>query len=265
MSLTFTIDQQDWRKVAAEVVGTFFFFFIGIGSVLTLVGSNSGVLGNLYVALAHGVALAIAISALGHVSGAHFNPAVTIGLLVARKISPLLAIMYILGQLVGGVLSCLALISIFPEKIWKPVALGTPGVNLTVIDPTQAILLEAILTFFLVIAVFGTAVDPRANKVAGFGIGLTVFVDILAGGPLSGGVMNPARALTPAIVSGNWNDQYVWWIGPIIGAIVAALVYNYVFLPHGGEPVIAVPASTQAGMPDELANPPFTEPGMQKG
>src|SRR5207253_9695117 len=133
-------------------------------------------------------------------------------------------------------------VAILPERVWQPVALGTPAVNTQVIDPIQAVFLEGILTFFLVMAVFGTAVDPRANKVAGFGIGLTVFVDILAGGPLSGGVMNPARAITPALVSGNWTNWYVWWIGPIAGAIVAAVIYAYIFLPRGDEPVIIAPA-----------------------
>ncbi len=264
--MTITIDQQEWRKVLAEVVGTFFFFFIGIGGGL-VVGNQAGALGILYAALAHGVALAIAISALGHISGAHFNPAVTIALMIARKINPVLALLYIIGQLLGGVLSCLALITIVPEGVWKPASLGTPAIGvwkpadkvLPIMDPTQAILLEAILTFFLVMAVFGTAVDPRANKVAGFAIGLTVFVDILAGGPLSGGVMNPARAITPALVSGNWTNWYVWWIGPIAGAIVASIIYTYIFLPRGDEPVVVTPTIT-----DEPLEPPMSEPGMIK-
>lgn len=268
--MTITIDQQDWRKVLAEVVGTFFFFFIGIGGAI-VVGSapltgSQGVLASFssfstfYVALAHGVALAIAISALGHISGAHFNPAVTIGLMLARKINPVLALLYIIGQLVGGVLACLALIAILPENIWSPAAIGTPAINSQVVTEWQAVLLEAILTFFLVIVVFGTAVDPRANKVAGFGIGLTVFVDILMGGPLSGGVMNPARALAPALVSGNWNNWWIWWVGPLAGAIVGSIIYSYIFLPRGDEPVIAAPTIT-----DEPLEPPLSEPGMIKG
>ena len=106
--MTVAIDQEDWKKVLAEVVGTFFFFFIGIGSV-----AMAGNIGVLYVALGHGLALAIAISALGHISGAHFNPAVTIALAVARKISPLLALLYILGQIIGGVAACLALVMVW--------------------------------------------------------------------------------------------------------------------------------------------------------
>jgi MIP family channel proteins len=251
--MTITIAQEDWRKTGAEVVGTFFFFFIGIGSIPA--SANVGVF---YVALAHGLALALAISALGHISGGHFNPAVTISMAVVRKISPALALMYIIGQILGGVLACLALIAIIPESTWRSFNLGTPTVN--VINIGQAILLEAILTFFLVLAVFGTAVDPRANPIAGFGIGLTVLVDILVGGPLTGGVMNPARAIAPAIVSGAWNtDQLVYWAGPIVGGVIAALLYVRLFLPRGDEPVVTAPPVTQ-----ELLEPPLSEPGLLK-
>lgn len=251
--MTITVDQQDWQKVLAEIVGTFFFFFIGIGSIAV-----AGNLGVLYVGLAHGLALAIAISALGHISGGHFNPAVTVGLAVARKISPFLAVLYIIGQLIGGIAACLALVTIFPKNIWEQFHLGTPTVNASVINSGQAILVEAILTFFLVLAVFGTAVDPRGKGIAGFAIGLTVFVDILMGGALTGGVMNPARAITPAIVSGYWtSDQLVYWIGPLLGGIIAALLYAAVFLPHGDEPVITAPEIT-----DEPLEPPISEPGL---
>jgi MIP family channel proteins len=248
--------QDDWKKVLAEVVGTFFFFFIGIGSIAA--ASAAGGLGLVIVALGHGLALSIAISALGHISGGHFNPAVTIGLLVGRKIGPVLALLYIIGQLIGGVLASLAVATVLPQETWQAFKLGTP--SLSGINFTQGIILEAILTFFLVIAVFGTAVDPRATRIGGFGIGLTVFVDILMGGPFSGAVMNPARAIAPAIVSGNWNsDQIIYWIGPIIGGVIAALLYVTFFLPKGDEPVVEVPSVT-----DRTIEPPFSEPGLLK-
>lgn len=253
--MTVTIAQEDWQKVLAEVIGTFFFFFIGIGSIAAAGTQNLGVL---YVALAHGVGLAVAISALGHVSGAHFNPAVTIALAMVRKISPLLAVLYILGQLIGGIAACLALAAVLPEGIWRQFNLGTPTINTGILNVYQGMLLEAILTFFLVLAVFGTAIDARANRVAGFGIGLTVFVDILVGGPITGGVMNPARAFAPALVSGTWgSDHMVYWIGPIVGAIVAALLYTRVFLPTGDEPLISAPAIT-----DRALEPPLSEPNL---
>lgn len=242
-----TITQSDWRKTIAEIVGTFFFFFIGIGSVFV-----AGSLGVLYVALAHGVALSVAISALGHISGGHFNPAVTLAMLFTRRISPILAALYIVGQIVGGVLACLALITIFPREAWEPAHLGTPGVTAG-FNIAQAILLEAILTFFLVLAIFGTVVDTRPNRIAGFGIGLTVFVDILVGGPVTGGVMNPARAFAPAIVSGTWSgDQVIYWVAPILGAIAAALLYTTLFLRREDLP------------PTAVQEPPRSEPGLLK-
>jgi MIP family channel proteins len=257
--VTITIDPQEWRKVLAEIVGTFVFFFIGIGAGL-VVGSGAGALGTLYVALAHGFALALAISALGHISGGHFNPAVTIGLALTGKIGPVLALFYIVGQIVGGLLACLAIMGLLGEKVWGGAAhVGAPSINPdpTVITVWGAIGLEAVLTFFLLLGVFGTAVDSRAPQIGGFGIGLVVFVDILVGGPLSGGVMNPARALAPEIVSGYWNDWYVWWIGPILGAIVAALVYQFVWMPRADQPSVSVPPA-----PGEPSEPPATEPGL---
>ena len=252
--MTVAIDQEDWKKVLAEVVGTFFFFFIGIGSIAG--ASQSGAAGLLIIGLAHGLALSIAVTALGPISGGHFNPAVTISLLVARKISPLLALLYILGQLIGGVAACLALAMVFPRSIWEEFSLGTPGV--ATISTGQAVLLEAVLTFFLVLAVFGTAVDARAPKIGGFGIGLTVFVDILVGGPFTGGVMNPARALAPAIVSGGWNDVWwIYWVGPILGGILAALLYRTIFLPREGDTVVTAPTVT-----DQPQEPPFSQPNL---
>lgn len=254
ITMTIAVEQEDWKKVLAEVVGTFFFFFIGIGSIAA--GTNAGAPGLLIVALAHGVALSIAITAFGPISGGHFNPAVTIALLLARKISPLLSLLYILGQLVGGLAACLALVTVFPREVWSGFGLGTPGVAL--LTTGQGLILEAILTFFLVLAVFGTAVDARAPKVGGFGIGLTVFVDILVGGPFTGGVMNPARAITPAIVSGQWNDVWwIYWIGPIAGGALAALLYSYIFLPRGDEPLVMSPTVT-----DEPLEPPLSEPNL---
>ena len=237
-----TITARDWGKVIAEVVGTFFFFFIGIGS-----GVFAGDAGVLYVALAHGLALAVAISALGHISGAHFNPAVTISLMVARKITPVLGLLYIVGQIVGGVLACLALLAAVPGFSSSPARLApAPGQG---VDFMTAVVMEIILTFFLVLAVFGTAVDNRAAKIGGFGIGLTVFVDILVGGPVSGGVMNPARAFSPFLVFGPYNaDILIYWIGPIIGGVIAALLYNTLFLPKKVAELELQPPASEPGL-----------------
>lgn len=257
--MAIAINQDDWKKVVAEIVGTFVYFLIGIGGIAaakTLHASSSLELIN--VAFAHGIALAIAVSALGHISGAHFNPAVTIAMAVTRRIGPMLAVLYIVGQIVGGLLACLTLATILPESTWSKFGLGTPhvvGINIT-----QATIFEAVLTFFLVLAIFGTVVDPRANRIAGFGIGLAVFMDILAGGPWTGAAMNPARAITPAIVSGDWDfDQTVYWVGPIVGAVAAALLYTQVFMPRSDDPVVTAPQIT-----DQPLEPPFSEPGLLK-
>ena len=219
-----------WRPVIAELVGTFAFFFIGAGAIVTNQLTN-GQVGLLGIALAHGLALAVMISVFGATSGGHFNPAVTVGFLVTRRIAPLLGLLYIVAQLVGGTLAGLLLRVVFPVATWQAAKLGTPMLAPNISFGT-GVVIEAVLTFFLLLAVFGTAVDPRAPKIAGFGIGLTVLFDILFGGPLTGASMNPARTFGPALAGGFWENDLVYWIGPLIGAIVAALLYEYVILPR---------------------------------
>jgi len=212
----------------AELVGTFVFVFIGAGSIVTN-ASTQGAIGLLGIALAHGLALSVLISALGATSGAHFNPAVTIGFIVTKRMVPSVGIAYIVAQLAGATLSGLLLQAIFPQAVWQAAQLGTPGLAPNVSFGT-GILVETILTFFLLLAIFGTAVDERAPKIGGFGIGLTVLVDILVGGPLTGAAMNPARTFGPALAGGFWQNNLVYWIGPIIGAVMAVLFYEYVIL-----------------------------------
>jgi MIP family channel proteins len=212
----------------AEMIGTFAFVFLGAGSVVANTLSH-GALGTVGVALAHGLALALVISIFGATSGGHINPAVTIGFLVTGRIKVGRAALYILGQLIGAVLAGLVLRGIFPAMDWQSAMLGTPALGSGVSAGT-GVVVEIILTAFLVFAVFGTAVDPRAPKIGGFGIGLMVMVDILAGGVLSGAAMNPARAFGPALAGGYWTNQWIYWVGPIIGAIIAALIYHWIVL-----------------------------------
>jgi MIP family channel proteins len=229
------------RPAVAELVGTFVFFFIGAGAIVTTqyigitstAGAAAAGISLVLVALAHGFILSIMVSVFGATSGGHFNPAVTLGFLVTRRISAMLAAIYIVAQLVGGTLSGLALRAIFTEKYWGPVHLGTPSLGPGISFGT-GVLVEALLTGFLLLAVFGTAVDARAPKIGGFAIGLTVMVDILLGGPLTGAAMNPAREFGPALASGYWTNWEVYWIGPIIGGCIAALLYEHVIL---GTPV----------------------------
>lgn len=213
--------------LTAEAAGTFLFFFVGAGAVVMNehTGGGGGLLG---VALAHGLALAVLVSALGAISGAHFNPAVTFAVWISGRIEPTVAALYVAAQLVGAVAAGLALRAVFPVSSWEPVALGTPAVDPT-IGVGAAIGIEAVLTVLLVLAVFGTAIDRRAPKLGGLAIGLAVAADVLMGGPLTGAAMNPARWLGPAVAAGAYAEWYVWWIGPLLGAAVAALLYRFGF------------------------------------
>ena len=218
--------------LVAEALGTFLFFFVGMGAVVLGQHTGDGAGGLLGVALAHGLALGVLVSALGAVSGGHFNPAVTFGVWMAGRITAGLAGLYVAVQLAAGVLAALALRFVFPESSWEPVAIGTPALG-EGIGPAAGITIEAILTVLLLLAVFGTAIDRRAPKIGGLAIGLAVAADILMGGPLTGAAMNPARWFGPAVASGTYADWYVWWIGPLLGAAVAGLVYRYVLEERG--------------------------------
>jgi MIP family channel proteins len=222
--------------LVAEAIGTFLFFFVGVGAVVlgSHTGDTSG--GLVGVAFAHGLALAVLVSALGAVSGGHFNPAVTFAVWITGRIEPARAGLYVLVQLVAAVAAAFAVRFVFPESSWEPVALGTPALGEGT-DVAQGIVIEAILTMVLIVAVFGTAIDPRAPKIGGLAIGLAVAADILMGGPLTGAAMNPARWFGPAVVSGAYADWYVWWIGPLVGAALIALVYRYT-LEERGEPEV---------------------------
>jgi aquaporin Z len=224
------------RRSLAEALGTFALIFIGVGSVAAKYypDANYGIFG---IATAHALVLSVMITATLAISGGHLNPAVTIGLLAARRTTGRTAVAYIVAQLAGAVLGAIAVKAIFPIGVTRPISLGTPALAANMQIP-QAIALEAILTFFLVSAVFGTCVNPDAPKVGGFGVGLVLLFDILVGGPLTGAAMNPARAFGPELVQNVWSDAWVWYLGPAIGAVAAALVYEYLYLrPASPEPV----------------------------
>jgi aquaporin TIP len=212
-----------FRRCAAEFIGTFTLIFVGVSA--TLVAGNDIVA----VALATGLAIAVMVSAVGHISGGHFNPAVTIGFVLTRRIEPVLAGLYILAQLLGATAGALLVRAVFPDGI--DTALGVPQLSdrLTV---GQGVLVEGILTFFLVWVVFASAVDPRGTfkSIAGLAIGLTITLDIFAGGPLTGAAMNPARAFGPELVDGVWDDGWIYYVGPIVGGAVAALAYELLYL-----------------------------------
>ena len=206
------------QKLGAEFIGTFTLIFIGVSSICL----NAGLAG---IAFAHGLALVVMVTALGHISGGHYNPAVTVGLLAGGKINGKDAVAYIIAQLVGAVVGAMAVKAIIQPAVYEAAKLGTPMLGADVSMGT-GILLEMILTFFLVTVVYGSAVDGRAGKWGGLFIGLTVTMDILGAGPLTGASMNPARTFGPALVGGYWDGHIVYWIGPMLGGLLAGLVYT---------------------------------------
>jgi aquaporin Z len=220
----------DLKPLVAEFLGTFALTFFGAGAICTNQWTG-GAVGLLGIAFAHAMALAVMISAMGHVSGGHFNPAVSIALLTAGKIEGGKAFAYIGSQLLGAAGAALLLTQIFPAEVWQAVGLGGASLHAE-LAASEGIILEAVMTFFLVLTVFGTAVDPKGswNAIAGFGIGSVLFFDILMGGPLTGAAMNPARAFGPALVARVWDDQLVYWIGPVIGGVAAAILSKALFL-----------------------------------
>lgn len=212
--------------IFAEFVGTFTLIFLGAGSIIA-----TGTTNLVAVAIAHGFALVIMITALAHVSGAHFNPAVTFGAYITQKISGRRTLIYWATQLVGATVAALLLKSLTPKAAWKPVHLGAvtlgPGTH-----TSQGILIEAILTFFLVWVVFAVAIDEGNTmaKVAGVVIGTTVMADIMMGGSFTGAAMNPARAFGPALVDSEWKNFGVWVVGPLLGGALAAVSYDRLIL-----------------------------------
>ena len=221
----------NFKQLLAEAIGTFFLCFAGIAAIVATsepINSGAGLVG---IALAHGLALSIAVSIFAGISGAHFNPAVTIGFFSTGRIGGIQGIMYIAAQLVGAMLAALVCKSIYPAPAVNASELGIPLPAGWVTLPIL-LLTEFILTFLLMTAVYGTAVDERAApmKLGGFGIGLTVAFDILAAGKVTGASMNPARSFGPALVHNFFAWHWCYWVAPIAGAVAAALVYEHVLL-----------------------------------
>ncbi len=222
------------QKLFAEFVGTFTLIFIGAGSICAarfLNTTNQVSLGLLGIAAAHGLAIGIMVTALGHISGGHFNPAVTIGFWVTRRLSSMDTILYWIAQLAGATAAAYMLRWLIPEETWKAVQLGAPDLARD-LTRFQGMAIEGVLTFFLVFVVFATAVDPRGafNKIAGFAIGLTITMDILMGGPFTGAAMNPARAFGPELAARFWHNAGVYWVGPLLGGVVAGSIYDVFYL-----------------------------------
>jgi aquaporin Z len=216
-------------------VGIFALVFVGAGAIAVAAPDNLGLVG---IALAHGLVIGVMASAVGHISGGHFNPAVTFGFLVTRRMAPGMAGIYWVAQFAGAVLGALALTWLLPNALTDPVSLGAPALG-DGVGAAQGAVIEGILTFFLVWVVFASAADTRGTfaSIAGLAIGFTITMDILVGGPLTGAAMNPARAFGPELVQGDWTNAWVWYVGPLIGGALAALAYQVLYLGSPPEPV----------------------------
>lgn len=228
---------RTFRPCLAEFIGTFYLCFAGISAILCNTPSVGGMSGLLGIALAHGLALSIAVHVFGGVSGAHFNPAVTSGFLITGRITAPMAAAYVTAQLLGATTAAGFCRMIFPADA---VAATTLGLPLPAAWATTSVVLTAefIMTFLLMTSVFGTAVDQRGLgvKIGGFGIGLTVAFDILAGGAVTGASMNPARSFGPALELMHWDWHWAYWVAPIAGACTAALMYEHLILERAVAP-----------------------------
>jgi MIP family channel proteins len=222
------------QKLFAEFIGTFTLIFIGVGSICAdqyLRASGQPGVTLLAIAAAHGLAFAIMVTAVGHISGGHLNPAVTIGFWVTKRLSTLQALLYWIAQLLGASVAAYLLVAIIPDSVWRPVGLGTPDLAAD-FTRMHGMALEAATTFLLVFVVFATAVDAKGafNKVAGFASGLTVTMGMLFAAPFTGGALNPARAFGPALASHHWTNHGVYWVGPLFGGVLAGVIYDRLFL-----------------------------------
>ena len=223
------------RSWFAESIATFCLVFFGPLSVIMAAaafGTGLSIEGILLISFAHGSAIGLMVYAFGHVSGAHINPAVTISMLVTRKIGIIDGIGYIVFQIIGATIAAFSLKAILPE-LGSKVNFGTQGgpSDLLNYSAMSGFAVELVLTFFLVTVIFMTAVHKKApGGIAGLAIGGMIFLIHLVGVPLTGASVNPARTLGPALASGYWDFHWIYWAGPIIGAIIAGLIMNYIFV-----------------------------------
>jgi MIP family channel proteins len=243
------VDYGDFlRRGTAEFIGTFALIFVGAGSIAFARTLTD-------VALAHGLVIAVFVSAFGFISGGHFNPAVTLGFVVTRRIDLRLAVWYWIVQFAAGAAGALALRLVLPAAVRDQSNLGVPILSAG-IGQGGAVVVEAILTFFLVIVVFATAVDPRGafQQISGLAIGFTISLDILMGGGLTGAAMNPARAFGPQLVGHHWSNGWIWYVGPFAGAVIAASIYELLYLrPARPEPVGPEETGVQEPRPGDAA------------
>ena len=212
-----------WRRAGAELVGTYALVTAGCGAIM--VNATAGELTHVGVALTFGLIITVMVAAVGHISGAHFNPAVTLAFALTRHFPIREVLAYVGAQLLGAVAGALTLQTLFGS-------VANLGATLPAGSALQALGLEISLSAVLMFVIIAVATDTRAaGQLAALAIGATVALDALWGGPISGASMNPARSFGPALVAGIWRDQWVYWIGPIVGAALGAVIYQLLRKP----------------------------------
>lgn len=245
------VDGDALRRGTAEFVGAFALTFVGAGAIM----SGADLTG---VALAHGLVIAVMCSAVGHISGGHFNPAVTLGFLITGRMRAALALVYWIAQFGGASCAALLLWRIYPQAQVDSAKLGAPMLN-SAISSGAGVLVEAVLTFFLVWVIFASAADSRGTfkSIAGLAIGLTITLDVLMGGRLTGAAMNPSRAFGPELVHRYWSSNtWIWYVGPFAGAVAAALLYEWLYLrPPRPAPVGPKETGLEEPRPGQTAAP----------
>lgn len=232
---------ENYKKYVAEAIGTFALVFVGAGAVCAdyyLKSAGGTGIGWVGVSLAFGLAAMAAVYGFGYISGSHINPAITVACWTTRRMDTNLAVFYILSQLAGATVAGFTLKTIYPNAVTS-VHLGSTFLGQGV-PLARGVLMEAVITFLLVLTVFSTAIDRRASKAfGGLCIGFAVLLGVMIAGAVTGGSMNPARTFGPAIASGFFQNHFVYWVGPVLGGIAAALFYERVL------------AEEEAGIPAE--------------
>jgi MIP family channel proteins len=266
------MEENVLRRGVAEFIGTFTLIFIGGGAGIV---SGQDIVA---VALANGLAIGIMVTNLGHISGGHFNPAVTLSMLVTGRISIGEAVRYWVAQLAGATAAALMLLAIFPSAVTDAANLGVPAVGGAGISTGNALVAEIVTTFFLVFVIYGVAVDKRGafSILAGLPIGLTISIGVLAVGAVSGAAFNPARWFGPALVGNHFTDAWAYILGPIVGGLLAAAVYKFIIEPSSGPvqemadtvaprgpapPAGEAPPLRQSSGPGPGGPPPSSPPG----
>jgi MIP family channel proteins len=226
------------QKLAAEFIGTFALVFFGAGAIcVDWYPHASNALGLFGIALVQGLIFAVMLCALGHISGGHFNPAITIGFWVTKRLNTVETIAYWAAQIVGSIAAAYLLKSIIPEDTWHAVALGTP-IFARDFTRLSGMILEGIATFFLVLTFFATTVDEQTwfRPVAPFAVGLSITLGMIITTPFTGGALNPARAFGPALASAHWQNHGIFWVGPLAGGFLAGLLYDSFILKKSLNP-----------------------------